>query len=366
VELDVLFLSDIGLHPGIDPEFGLPFAWDIDLLSDYSHSFLTNTKLPTSLAQKVRTFIRWLPSHDAIVINGYNSPWMLLAMMLCRMRGIPYILRASSHPNGKSTGIRRYMRRVGTRIVVAGATGGLVMGQLNREFYRQNRAKSVTFAPNSVDDERFARAPRIGRSDLLAQWGMTASRPVILFCGKLIARKRPLDLTAAIGLLPSEVTVLFVGDGPMADDVRAALIPGRGVVTGFVNQTDLPSYYHAADILVLPSDAETWGLVVNEAMACGTLPVVSDQVGCAPDLASGIGEIFRCGDVPGLAASLRRAIARLDDPGTRDRVRQHAARFSLDRTAEGFELAAHKAVGLNSSDRLRRPAPPTGVMADDV
>ena len=86
--------------------------------------------------------------------------------------------------------------------------------------------------------------------------------------------------------------MLFVGDGVLAERVQASISPANGVVTGFVNQSDLPIYYHAADILVLPSDEETWGLVVNEAMAAGTLPVVSDKVGCAPDLVDGVGEVL--------------------------------------------------------------------------
>ena len=73
---------------------------------------------------------------------------------------------------------------------------------------------------------------------------------------------------------------------------------------GFVNQSELPGIYASADVLVVPSDfRETWGLVVNEAMACGTPAVVSVAVGCAPDLImEGLtGAIFPCG--PGGAAS---------------------------------------------------------------
>jgi glycosyltransferase involved in cell wall biosynthesis len=190
-----------------------------------------------------------------------------------------------------------------------------------------------------VDHERFASPPLVSRPELLARSGLTDGRPVILFSGKLIPRKRPLDLVAAIRLLNQEVTTLFVGDGSLAEEVRAGLDPDRGAVTGFVNQTLLPSYYHAADILVLPSEAETWGLVVNEAMAAGSLPVVSDSVGCAPDLVRGVGEIFRCSDIPDLAAALGRALTRITDPGRPDQMRQHAARYSLDRTAYGFEQA---------------------------
>ena len=213
------------------------------------------------------------------------------------------------------------------------------MGRLNDEFYRQQHARRVIFAPNSVDNERFAGRPQIGRSDLLARWGLKDNAPVIMFCGKLIPRKRPLDLVEALEILPHEYVVLFVGDGVLANRVRAAIKPGQGAVTGFINQAELPSYYHAADILVLPSEVETWGLVINEGMAAGTLPVVSDRVGAAPDLVDGIGQVYPCGNIAGLAAGLDRAFKQLQGPGLRDTIQRHAARYSLDHTAAGFEEA---------------------------
>ena len=336
---DVLFLSDRGYQPLTDPGFGTSVAWDIDLLSGYSHSFLTRTGNRASRARRVKTLAQWLPSHDAVVVNGYTDPWMLLATGICRSRGIPYFLRGSSHPQGQSPGLRRHLRRVGTRLVVSASAGGLSMGHLNDEFYRQQHARRVIFAPNSVDNERFARPPQIGRSDLLARWGLKDNAPVIMFCGKLIPRKRPLDLIEALGILSHEYVVLFVGDGVLANRVRAAIKPGQGAVTGFINQAELPSYYHAADILVLPSEVETWGLVINEGMAAGTLPVVSDRVGAAPDLVDGIGQVYPCADIAGLAAALDRALKELKDPGLRETVQRHAARYSLDRTAAGFEEA---------------------------
>ena len=236
IEPDVLFLSDRGYYPLTDPGFGTSVAWDIDLLSGYSYSFLNRTGSEARRGARMRALARWLPSHDAVVVNGYTDPWMLLAIALCRARGIPYFLRGSSHPQGQSRGARRHVRRVGARMVIAASAGGLSMGCLNDEFYRQQHARRIIFAPNSVDDERFARPPQTGRSDLLARWGLKDNAPVIMFCGKLIPRKRPMDLVEAIGMLPHECVVLFVGDGVLANRVRAAIKPGRGVVTGFINQ----------------------------------------------------------------------------------------------------------------------------------
>jgi glycosyltransferase involved in cell wall biosynthesis len=340
VDLDVLFISDRGLQPVNGSEFGVSVAWDIDLLSGYAHDFLGTVDQPVRTVGGARALARWIPRHDAIVIHGYADRWMLLALAICRITRTPYLMRCDSHPDGLSAGLRRRLRDLAVRAVVSGSAAGLSAGLLNEEFYRKYGARRIVFAPYSVDDERFAAPPRHSRTEVLAHLGLSADRPVVLFCGKLYDWKRPLDLVAAVDLLPAEVTAVFVGDGALADRVRDRIGPGSGAVTGFVNQSELPDYYHAADVLVLPSEVEKWGLVVNEAMAAGTLPVVSDRVGAARDLVSGLGEVYSCGDVPGLAAALTRALDRTGDPSTARLVREHAARYSLDRTAAGFEEAA--------------------------
>ena len=345
VELDVLFLTDVGHRPVVDPGFGVPVTWDIDLLSGYEHQFLTTSARRPSALSRVALLARWVSDHDAVVIHGYSDPWMLLATLLCRTRRIPYLLRGDSVPRGQATGLRRHLRNAVARAVVSASAAGLAIGRLNEEFYRHYGAPRIVWAPYSVDDERFAAAPPTSRSELLSRWDLDGHKPVILFCGKLSQHKRPLDLCAAAKALAYDVNVVFVGDGVLADEVRAFLRPGSGTVTGFVNQSELPAYYHAADIIVLPSEVENWGLVVSEAMAAGVLPVVSDRVGAGPDLVVGVGEVYPCGDTARLADALRRALALASNPDTRNRVRRHAARYCLNRTATGYEQAAFAASG---------------------
>lgn len=344
VALDVMYLHDHGLRPVINSEFGVAVHWNIDLLSGYRNRFLTTSDSPASIAGRMLALRQWISSQDAVVVYGYSKPWMLLGMAICRSHHIPYLLRGDSRPESQFTGVRRRLRDAIARVAVRRSGVCLAIGMLNDQFYRRYGAQDIIFAPYSVDDARFANLPNEKRSELLERWGLEDSRPVIMFCGKLYAGKRPLDITAAAKLLPHKVTVVFVGDGVLAEQVRTSLRPGEGIVTGFVNQSELPAYYHAADVLVLPSESEKWGLVVNEAMAAGALPVVSDRVGAAPDLVSGIGEVYKCGDIADLADALTRALSRAGDPRTRARVREHANRYSLDRTALGFEEAAALAV----------------------
>ena len=340
VRLDVLYLRDAGYRPVHNPEFGVLLAWNIDLMSGYESSFLNDGKHRAGRVAAAGRLARWLRSHDAVVIHGHSDPWMLSAVAACRGMGVPYLLRGDAGAEGQAAGLRRRARDLVARAVVSASAGGLAAGELNREFYRKYGARRIVFAPYSVDNDRFAAPPAVGRGELLARWGLPSTAPVVMFCGKLEPRKRPLDLTAAVSRLGQPVTTLVAGDGALAGQVRAALPPGRGAVTGFVNQADLPPYYHAADILVLPSSHEPWGLVVNEAMAAGAVPVVSDRVGAAPDLVEGVGEVYPHGDVAALAEALRRTLARLGTPGLRAQVRERVARYGVDATAAGYEQAA--------------------------
>jgi glycosyltransferase involved in cell wall biosynthesis len=344
IDLNVLYLREHGQRAYVDPGFGVPVTWNVDLLSGYDSRFLA----PTDLARRAARLARWVRSCDVVVIHGHSDPWMLLGALACILSRTPYLLRGDAGPTGSSAGARRAARAVVARAVVSASAGGLAVGTRNAAFYRKYGAPLVTFAPYSVDNRRFAQDPPEHGHDLLSRLGMPpAGRTVIMFCGKLQPYKRPLDLVAAVARLPREVTLLMVGDGPLAGSVRVGLRPGQGVVTGFVNQAELPSYYHAADILVLPSAAEPWGLVVNEAMAAGALPVVSDAVGAAPDLVAGLGEIYLAGDVAALTAALARALDRVTGPSAEadlaKRLRERVDRYGIEATAAGFEQAARQA-----------------------
>jgi len=133
----------------------------------------------------------------------------------------------------------------------------------------------------------------------------------------------------------------MVGDGELRAECEAYAREHRLPVTfaGFLNQGQLPGAYATADCLVLPSDhGETWGLVVNEAMACGLPAITSDRVGCHPDLIlPGVtGQTFPCGDVAALAETMRRLAA---DPvalrAMGARAREHIRGYSIDALVEG-------------------------------
>ena len=155
------------------------------------------------------------------------------------------------------------------------------------------------------------------------------------------AAGKPVDLTfAGAGEL----------EGNLKEAVRVAGVSANFL--GFTNQSQLPQVYGNADVLVLPSGAEeTWGLVVNEAMACGTPAVVSDAEGCGPDLVEpGVtGEVTPLDDVPALATGIDRVLG-FDPVAVRRHLAERMMVYSPERAAEGILEAGAALAGLT---RLR-------------
>lgn len=340
IDLEVAFLSHEGARPYHDPGFGAVFAWDVDVLGGYRWTLLEQESKVAG-GRHWSALRNWLRRQDAVVLHGHANPETLLAAAVCRTMKLPYLLRGESHAEPTATGLRRLARHILASFTVTGAAGALPIGELNAAFYFRYGRIPHFQAPYSVDNDRFgaaSEAAQAGRAERLTSLGLDPRRPTAVFAGKLAPRKRPLDAIRAIERCEGEINLLMLGDGALRDQVRQLedRLPVRCV--GFVNQSDLPAWYACGDVLVLPSEREPWGLVVNEAMACGLLPVVSDAVGCAPDLVDGIGEIFPVGNVDLLASALARATRQA--PARRDAIRTRLEHYTIAKTAQGYEDAA--------------------------
>jgi glycosyltransferase involved in cell wall biosynthesis len=196
----------------------------------------------------------------------------------------------------------------------------LYVGANNRAYLQHYGVPEsrLFFAPHFVDAaffaERAAAARASGHTHRLREaLAIDPGVTIFAFAGKLIPKKRPLDLLQALGALTRaghNVCGLFIGSGPLQaeleQEARRHDISVR--FAGFRNQSEMPLYLSLADALVLPSDAgETWGLVVNEAMACGVPAIVSTAVGCGPDLIGPGPTGFRypTGDIAALASAMQ-------------------------------------------------------------
>jgi glycosyltransferase involved in cell wall biosynthesis len=340
--------------------FGVGFQWDIPMLEGYESEVLENVARPPSLgafggcdtpqvAQRLRD---WKP--DLAILTGWQSRMLVQAWWACVRLGVPRIVRGESNAMPD----RAPWKRAAHRVWLRGFDRFLAIGKANRDFYLQAGIPEAHLhaCPYFVDNRRFAAAAiplRERRNELRGRWSIPEHAACFLFCGKLVAKKHPLDLLLALQravAAGAPAHVLVVGDGELMVQARALVERERLPVTfaGFLNQTEIVAAYVAADCLVLPSDTgETWGLVVNEAMACGIPAIVSDQVGCGPDLVSdGVtGATFPMGDVDALARRL------IELSGNRSELRAMGAvacervtwHYSLERTVEGT-LAAIDAV----------------------
>jgi len=233
----------------------------------------------------------------------------------------------------------------------------LAAGKWSRDYFlHYGAAPERTFiVPHAVDSEFFSQESaklRPERQDLRGQWGIDNASTVFLFAGKFIENKRPLDFVRAIGAAAQSgapICGLMVGDGPLRmaceELTRSESFPVS--FAGFLNQSEIPRAYVAADALVLPSEGETWGLVVNEAMDSGLPCFVSDRVGCGPDLivSQETGAIFSLGDKMELVNLL---ISLSSDPQCLARMgrqaKQRASAYSVDAACNALLEAVSRTV----------------------
>jgi glycosyltransferase involved in cell wall biosynthesis len=188
---------------------------------------------------------------------------------------------------------------------------------------------------------------------------LPADRPVILYAAKLIRRKHPDHVIRAAAMLRDrgcDATVFMVGSGEMDDELRA-LVQDLGLTNvvfgGFKNQTELPRVYAASDVFVLPSESEQFGLTVNEVMCAGIPVIVSDEVGCVPDLVKdGVnGYSIKAGSLQSLADALEKLLA---DPERRIEMGRQSLKIISNWSYERCRVGLLKALSSTAPSLLER------------
>ena len=371
VDFVVAYMSRHGLDARLDPGFGKAFAWDIDVLSGYPHVFVPAVEGPRQESPLWLRLDRGFGSRlrargtRTLLINGWQVAAYWQAAFVARRLGLEVWMRGDTNLKSKGHGLRQTLKAPALRLLLGRIDRFMVTGKANYDFYRAygvSREKLYP-TPHCIDNHRFAaEATRLRpmRAELRARWGVPEDATCVLFVGKLIGKKRPLDLIEAMrrtrALRPERpLHLLVAGTGELAGRMRARCRvvydaeatetftqpladdrPGASFL-GFLNQTELPRAYAAADMLALPSEAtETWGLVVNEAMASGLPAVVSDAVGCADDLVRPLGEkyVFPLGDTEALARALLRMA---EEPPPASQIAERIARYAPDATVATLE-----------------------------
>jgi glycosyltransferase involved in cell wall biosynthesis len=327
IAFEVFFGSDFSLHEHEEESFGRTVQWDVDLLGGYKHEFLP--QIWKARENGVFSPANYGVGHrlrkgkfDALWVHGYLRPTNLLAMAEAFRAGVRVLVRDDVTLQGSQTIARLAgLKRAVAYWQVRHGSMYLATGSTNAAYYRALAVPEdrIVIMPYAVDNLRFqqqadAAAEQVHR--LRSELNLEPQRPVILFVGKFIPLKQIDVLIRAYSKLPLKngepwPYLVLVGDGPVRAELEQLAVqcglPGVRFA-GFQNQTELPAFFCLGTVLVLPSNLERWGLVVNEAMNCGCAAIVSHIVGCGPDLVeNGVtGYRFTAGDVDGLSDALHK------------------------------------------------------------
>jgi len=327
LDLLVAYCSMQGAEPGIDPEFGIEICWDTPLLEGYPWIYVPNRSLRPRLGRffglvnyGLWTLIR-SQSFDAVVIyTGYLCASFWITCFAAKSRGIPVLISSDSsslHQRERKwwkTLIKpfilgRVYRYVDVLMAASQPVRDLAM-QLGKP------GEEIVIVCSGVNkDTWLARFTDFDRDAVRASWNVPNTAKVVLSCAKLQPWKRPLDLLRAFAQASVPGTYLvFAGEGPQRPELeREAVSLGindRVRILGFVNDSQLPGTYKAADLFVLPSEYDPCPLVIPEAMFSGLPVLLSDAVTGRLEMIDpgNSGYPYPCGNTDALADLLRKIL----------------------------------------------------------
>lgn len=309
-----------------DPDFGKSVKWDIPLLDGYVYEFLDNIANDKGshhfngidnpkIIAKVKEF-----DPDVILVYGWSYKSHLKVIRHFKNKKKLWF-RGDSNLIDEQGGIKKILRSLFLRWVYAHIDKAFYVGKANKAYYLKFglRKSQLVFAPHAIDNDRFAAERNAEARQLRNEIGVKEDEILIVFAGKFELKKDPeILLSAFLELQLTNVHLLFVGDGNLKPELLKKAGESKKIYfKDFQNQSKMPVVYQACDIFCLPSQGpgETWGLVVNEAMAAGKAILVSDKVGCAADLVEpGLnGFIFKATKIDDLKEKLSILVANKQD-----------------------------------------------------
>jgi glycosyltransferase involved in cell wall biosynthesis len=312
IELKVFYTwSQAGRGAKYDADFGKMIEWDIPLLDGYKHVFVPNTSKDPGLhhfkgirnPELIPAIKEW--NAEILLVIGWNFRSHLASMHYFKGR-IPVLFRGDSTLLDEKPGLKRNLRRIFLKWVYSKVDYALYVGKNNHDYFHVHGLleEQLAWMPHAVDNERFngpngyEQEARIWRKSL----GISDEDLVLLFAGKLEPKKDPDFMLRLAREVPDRrLKLILAGNGKLEDELKMkASTDKRLIFLDFQNQQKMPVVYRLCDIFVLPSvgPGETWGLAVNEAMACSRPVFVSSKCGCASDLIEEkkTGWVFEPGD----------------------------------------------------------------------
>jgi glycosyltransferase involved in cell wall biosynthesis len=285
-----------------DKTFGIDIKWDVPLLEGYDYEFIENTsKKPGShhffgidcpeLIPRVSAF-----KPDAILIFGWNFKSHLITMRHFKGK-IPVWFRGDSTLLDEVPGWKTRLRRIVLKKVYSYINKAFYVGKANKAyFYKHGLSENqLVYAPHAVNNEHFYNTDQQNFEMKTKAWKNELSIPenqiTVVFAGKFEPKKQPTLLLEAImeanKIREKPLFLVMVGTGQLESELKSKASGQENILfLPFQNQSKMPQVYRLADVFCLPSKGpgETWGLAVNESMACSRPAIVSDKVGCAEDM----------------------------------------------------------------------------------
>ncbi|MEM6821198.1 MAG: glycosyltransferase family 4 protein [Verrucomicrobiota bacterium] len=356
IDLNVLYLWNFGVTQQKDPGFKTTFQWDVPLLEGYPYHFIENQSSDPGTHHfwginnpGLESFLlNW--KADALLMIGYSFYSMQRLMVSPALRKIPFLLRGDSHRLVAAGGIKRYVKDCITRLLFQRFSAFLFCGEANRNYFLNHGAceSELFFCPHSIDSNQFnEQSSYEATKSLKRQWKVPESDIVLLFVGKFEEKKQPLELIEAFNQISTDRTSLvFIGSGSLKNEMLKKSGNNPKIrICEFSNQSEMPDIYRAADLVILPSlgSYETWGLVIQESLFCGTPVLVSDHVGCYQDLVASKeqGWVFQAGNLQSLKETLNRALSELNSEGSRKVIQVDSIRtkYSYEQATHGLKTA---------------------------
>ena len=284
--------------PKFDPGFGKAIEWDIPLLEGYDYTFVNNVAtdpgthhyrglINPTLNTEIDT---WKP--DNILIYGWSFHSHLKCIKYFHKK-IPIIFRGDSTLLAEHFGLKKIFRTFFLKWVYKHIDYAIYVGENNKRYYLRHGLKEeqLFFAPHAIDNERFVDKDGVYQERAL-EWRKKLNIPesdiVFLFAGKLESKKNPhLLINSFLTINAPQTQLVILGNGVIEKKLKHRYSSIKNIhFIDFQNQSVMPLVYRLGDVFVLPSKGpvETWGLSINEAMACSKAVLVSSVCGCAVDL----------------------------------------------------------------------------------
>ena len=317
----VYYLSDFSFYSYDDKEFIKNFNWDIDMKSGYEYKVLQknhkNSKLNFFNPLKFSFFHHLIKDNiDIVWVHGWGQLSNIFLVIQAKLLGKKVFIRgeSSKHLDHDKSKFKLFLKKIFFSIFFKLIDKFLYIGKNNLDFYKDyivNENKFI-FCPYVVDNNFFNKNFSDNNKDNLIKF---------LFSGKFIHRKRPIDILMAISLIKEKTPDLlsksafnFVGSGQLEEELTEYInkknLNNIVTLSGFQNQSDIVNTYLSSDVLIIPSEKEPWGLVVNEAMASQCAIISSTGTGCSKDLVveDYNGYVYETGDIDALSKIISKLI----------------------------------------------------------